>query len=431
MSELSIGVVGLGVMGRNLALNLEEHGFSVAVWDAWPDPVTNTVAAVRGKRITGYHDIGEFVQSLDRPRRIILLVKAGEVVDTTIASLEPFLSPGDVLVDGGNERYTNTERRAARLAQKGIRYFGMGVSGGESGARHGPSLMPGGSPEGYQALEPILTKIAAQHVDGPCVTYVGPGGSGHYVKMVHNGIEYADMQLIAEAYDVLKTLGGLSNVQLAAVFDAWNQGELNSYLVEITAHIFRVRDPEGEGELVDQIVDATAQKGTGKWTVEEASELGVPVPTISTSVDARRFRVPVMPACGPRRSSRGRCPTRPLAGIPRSSWKMSGRPSMRPRHVATPRASTCSVGHRRLTDGAFGLERSHASGRVGALFARASSEGSKRRMTGPPTSRTCSWTKRSGMSSRRGRRASAPLCPWPRRQGFRSSGCPHRLATTT
>jgi 6-phosphogluconate dehydrogenase len=287
MSEMAIGMVGLGVMGRNLALNMEEKGFSVAAWDAWPEPVDRFVAASAGKQIQGFKELEAFVKSIRRPRRIILLVKAGEVVDKTIAALRPFLEPGDLLVDGGNEYYVNTERRTKELAAAGLRYFGMGVSGGELGARNGPSMMPGGDKEGYKELEPILTKIAAQHPDGPCVTYIGPGGSGHYVKMIHNGIEYGDMQLIAEAYDVLKTIGGLTNAELADVFDSWNHVELESYLIEITAKILRKKDPEGKGDLVDMIVDATAQKGTGKWTVQEAAELGVAVPTIATSVEAR------------------------------------------------------------------------------------------------------------------------------------------------
>ena len=287
MSEMAIGMVGLGVMGRNLALNIEEKGFSVAAWDAWPEPVDSFAAATKGKQIRGFHELADFVKSLRRPRRIIMLVKAGDVVDKTIAKLLPLLEDGDLLVDGGNEYYKNTERRTTELLAHKIRYFGMGVSGGETGARHGPSMMPGGDREGYEELAPILTKIAAQHHDGPCVTYIGPGGSGHYVKMVHNGIEYGDMQLIAEAYDVLKTLGGLSNAELADVFDEWNTGELQSYLIEITAKIFRAKDPEGKGDLVDQILDATAQKGTGKWTVQEAAEIGAPLATISTSVDAR------------------------------------------------------------------------------------------------------------------------------------------------
>ncbi len=287
MSEMTIGMIGLGVMGRNLALNIEEKGFSVAAYDAWPEPVDRFVAATSGKRIAGFKELAGFVASLQKPRRIIMLVKAGEVVDKTIAALLPLLEPGDLLVDGGNEYYKETERRTKQLEAVGIRYFGMGVSGGEIGARRGPSMMPGGDRAGYDELAPILTKIAAQHADGPCVTYIGPGGSGHYVKMIHNGIEYGDMQLIAESYDVLRTLGGLSNAELAEVFTTWNEAELQSYLIEITADIFRTKDPEGRGELVDHIVDATAQKGTGKWTVQEASELSVAVPTIATSVEAR------------------------------------------------------------------------------------------------------------------------------------------------
>ena len=287
MADLAIGMVGLGVMGRNLVLNIEEKGFSAAGYDAWPEPVDKFVAATAGKKIQGFKDLGEFVRSLRRPRRIIMLVKAGQVVDDTIAKLRPLLDTGDLLVDAGNEYFPNTERRALDLESAGIRYFGMGVSGGESGARHGPSMMPGGDRAAYEELAPILTKIAAQHKDGPCVTYIGPGGSGHYVKMVHNGIEYGDMQLIAEAYDVLKTLGGMGNAELADVFDEWNGGELQSFLIEITAKVLRFKDPEGGGYLVDHILDATGMKGTGKWTVEDAAELGVAVPTIATSVEAR------------------------------------------------------------------------------------------------------------------------------------------------
>ncbi|HVY47618.1 MAG TPA: decarboxylating NADP(+)-dependent phosphogluconate dehydrogenase [Minicystis sp.] len=289
MSELSIGMIGLGVMGRNLSLNMEDHGFSVAAYDAWPEPVDRFVAEAKGRKIEGFKELAAFVKSLRRPRRIIMLVKAGEVVDKTIAALRPLLEPGDMLVDAGNEYYKNTERRTKELEGAGIRYFGMGVSGGEMGARHGPSLMPGGDKAAYEELAPVFTKIAAQHPDGPCVTYIGPGGSGHYVKMVHNGIEYGDMQLIAEAYDVLKSIGGLSNEELAQVFDQWNQVELKSYLVEITAKIFRKKDPEGKGYLVDNILDATGMKGTGKWTVEDAAELAVPVTTIATSLEAREL----------------------------------------------------------------------------------------------------------------------------------------------
>ena len=288
MDGKAMGMVGLGVMGKNLALNMEEKGFSMAAYDAWPDPVDRFVREAAGKDVAGFKEIGAFVAALSRPRRIVMLVKAGEVVDKTIAALRPFLSPDDVLVDAGNEHFTNTERRARELAPTGIVYFGMGVSGGEEGARRGPSMMPGGAPEGYERLRNVLEAVAAKDPDGlPCVTHCGPGGAGHYVKMVHNGIEYGDMQLIAEAYDVLKTLGGLSNEELADVFAEWNEGELQSFLIEITAKIFRVKDPEGKGALVDQILDATGMKGTGKWTVQDAAEIGAPIPTISSSVDAR------------------------------------------------------------------------------------------------------------------------------------------------
>lgn len=287
MSEMAIGMVGLGVMGRNLSLNMEEKGFSVAAYDAWPGPVDAFAEATKGKQIAAYKSLADFVRSIRRPRRIIMLVKAGDVVDETIAALKPLLEPGDLLVDAGNEYFKNTERRTVELKDAGIRYFGMGVSGGEEGARRGPSLMPGGDRSGYDELSPILTKIAAQHADGPCVTYVGPGGSGHYVKMVHNGIEYGDMELIAEAYSILVTLG-LSNRELADVFEEWNQGELKSYLIEITSKIFRKIDPlEPDMHLIDSILDAASMKGTGKWTVQEAAELGVPVPTIAAAVDAR------------------------------------------------------------------------------------------------------------------------------------------------
>ena len=287
MSNAALGVVGLGVMGRNLALNVEDHGFAVAAWDAWPEPVDEFAAQTEGIDVTAFRDLGDFVGALARPRRILMMVKAGKIVDETIARIAPLLEPGDLLIDGGNEYFENTERRARELAAKELRFFGMGVSGGEHGARHGPSMMPGGDRKAYDDLAPVLTKIAAQVSDGPCVTYCGPGGAGHYVKMVHNGIEYGDMQLIAEAYDVLKTLGGLGNAELADAFDEWNAGELESFLIEITAKIFRKKDPETGGDLIDAIRDTASMKGTGKWTVQDAQSVGVPVPTIAASVDAR------------------------------------------------------------------------------------------------------------------------------------------------
>ncbi|MFN4066894.1 MAG: NADP-dependent phosphogluconate dehydrogenase, partial [Thermosynechococcus sp.] len=234
------------------------------------------------------YSLEEFVASLSRPRRILAMVKAGKPVDDLIQQLKLLLEPGDILIDGGNSLYTDTERRVAEMEAAGLCFFGMGVSGGEEGALNGPSLMPGGSREAYQALEPILTKIAAQVDDGPCVTYIGPGGSGHFVKMVHNGIEYGDMQLIAEAYDLLKNLLGLNHQQLHEVFKSWNETpELNSFLIEITSQIFTYIDPETHLPLVDVIVDAAGQKGTGRWTVESALEMGVAIPTITAAVNAR------------------------------------------------------------------------------------------------------------------------------------------------
>jgi 6-phosphogluconate dehydrogenase len=282
-----IGLVGLAVMGENLALNIEEKGFPVAVYNRTADKVDAFVARAAAKRVVGCKTPAELAAALRRPRRIVMMVKAGAPVDDTIAALRPHLEPGDMLVDGGNEHFSNTERRARELEAAGLRFVGMGVSGGEEGARHGPSLMPGGQPSAYEELAPILTKIAAQVDDGPCVDYMGPGGSGHYVKMVHNGIEYGDMQLIAESYDVLKNVGGLSNEELAGVFSKWNDGELQSFLIEITAKIFRKKDADTGKDLLDVILDATGMKGTGKWTVQQAAELLAPIPTIASSVEAR------------------------------------------------------------------------------------------------------------------------------------------------
>lgn len=287
MGAHDMGMVGLGVMGRNLSYNMTDKGFSVAAYDAWPDPVDRFVNEGAGKPVAGFKDLKQFISSLRTPRRIILLVKAGAVVDRTIEGMMPYLEPGDIVVDAGNEYFQNTERRAGELQAKGIRYFGMGVSGGEEGARNGPSLMPGGNRHAYDELEPVLSKIAAQVADGPCVTYCGPGGAGHYVKMVHNGIEYGDMQLIAESYSLLKHLGGLSNAELADTFAEWNAGELQSFLIEITADIFRTKDPQGDGQLIDAVLDASGMKGTGKWTVQDAADIGAPVPTVATSVEAR------------------------------------------------------------------------------------------------------------------------------------------------
>ncbi|GFZ06647.1 6-phosphogluconate dehydrogenase family protein [Actinidia rufa] len=285
-----IGLAGLAVMGQNLALNIAEKGFPISVYNRTTSKVDETLDRARfegGLPMTGHYSPRDFVLSLERPRSVIILVKAGPPVDQTIAALSDHMEAGDTIIDGGNEWYENTERRIHELAGKGILYLGMGVSGGEEGARHGPSLMPGGSYAAYQNIEDIVKKVAAQVEDGPCVTYIGEGGSGNFVKMVHNGIEYGDMQLISEAYDVLKNVGGLSNSELAEIFSEWNKGELESFLIEITADIFRVRDESGEGELVDKILDKTGMKGTGKWTVQQAAELSVAAPTIAASLDCR------------------------------------------------------------------------------------------------------------------------------------------------
>jgi 6-phosphogluconate dehydrogenase (decarboxylating) len=251
-------------MGQNLALNVAEKGFKISVYNRSSDKTDACVARAQkeglGGNLQGFKDIKDFVASLERPRRVIILVKAGAPVDATIAALSEHMEEGDIIIDGGNEWYENTERRQAALKDKGIIEIGMGVSGGEEGARRGPAMMPGGDAGAYKYLAPIVEKVAAQTDDGACVTYIGPGGSGNFVKMVHNGIEYGDMQLIAEAYDLLKTVGGLSNEELAAVFDEWNKSELESFLVEITASIFKKKDEFADGFLVDKVLDKTGMK---------------------------------------------------------------------------------------------------------------------------------------------------------------------------
>jgi 6-phosphogluconate dehydrogenase len=278
---------------QNLALNVAEKGFKISVYNRSGDKTDNAVARAQkeglGENLVGFKEMGEFVQSLAKPRCVIILVKAGAPVDATIEGLSQHMEPGDIIIDGGNEWYENTERRAKALEEKGLLYLGMGVSGGEEGARNGPSMMPGGSKAAYDVIEPIITKVCAQTDSGPCTTYVGPGGAGNFVKMVHNGIEYGDMQLISEAYDVLKTVGGLTNAELAAAFNEWNAAELDSFLIEISALILAKEDDQkpGDGFLVDKILDKTGMKGTGKWTVQQAAELSVAIPTVASSLDAR------------------------------------------------------------------------------------------------------------------------------------------------
>uniref|UniRef100_B8HQG2 6-phosphogluconate dehydrogenase, decarboxylating n=1 Tax=Cyanothece sp. (strain PCC 7425 / ATCC 29141) TaxID=395961 RepID=B8HQG2_CYAP4 len=289
MSKQQFGLIGLAVMGENLALNVERNGFPIAVYNRTPTKTDAFMAErAQGRNVKATYSIEELVAALERPRRILIMVKAGQPVDDMIAQLKPLLEPGDILIDGGNSLYADTSRRVREMEAAGLRFVGMGVSGGEEGALNGPSLMPGGTREAYEALEPILTKIAAQVDDGPCVTYIGPGGAGHYVKTVHNGIEYGDMQLIAEAYDLLKNALGLNHLQLHEIFSEWNTTpELNSFLIEITAKIFSYLDADTGLPLVEVILDEAGQKGTGRWTVVSALDLGVAIPTITAAVNAR------------------------------------------------------------------------------------------------------------------------------------------------
>ena len=287
MNMAKIGLIGLGVMGQNLALNIERNGFPIAVYDREAPVLDAFIARESGKQIFGAHSPEEFVRSLERPRKIILLVKAGDPVDWTIDLVKPFLEEGDIIIDGGNSNFKDTERRELELKKSGLFMIGSGTSGGEKGALLGPSLMPGGDPQAYEKIRPIWEAIAAKVPDGPCVTYIGPGGSGHFVKMVHNGIEYGDMQLIAEAYGLLRDGFGLSTDEMADIFGEWNRGDLESYLIEITADILRVKDPETGKPLVDLVLDKAGQKGTGKWTSQIALDLGVPIPTIDAAIVAR------------------------------------------------------------------------------------------------------------------------------------------------
>ncbi len=292
MAELAdFGVIGLAVMGENLALNVESRGYRVAVYNRTTEKVDQFLAERgKGKHFVGCHSLAELVAALRPPRLILMMVKAGPAVDELIEQLIPLLSPGDVLIDGGNTHYADTERRVARVESAGLLYVGTGVSGGEEGALKGPSLMPGGSAAAWPLIRPIFQAIAAKvgpRYDIPCCEWIGPGGSGHYVKMVHNGIEYGDMQLIAEAYWLLKQLAGLTNEELYEVFDQWNRGELQSYLIEITRDIFSVRDEWSDGYLVDMIMDKAGAKGTGKWMSQLALDLGVPSTLVTAAVFAR------------------------------------------------------------------------------------------------------------------------------------------------
>ena len=286
-NQSDIGVVGLAVMGQNLILNMNDNGYVVTAYNRTTSKVDEFIAnEAKDTNVVGVHSLEELVSSLKSPRKIMLMIKAGDAVDQEIDKLIPLLEKGDIIIDGGNSLYTDTSRREKYVSSKGLLYVGTGVSGGEEGARHGPSIMPGGSPEAWPYVKDIFQKISAK-VDNvvPCCDWVGQGGAGHYVKMVHNGIEYGDMQLICEAYDLLKKYAGLSNDRIAQIFDEWNKGELDSYLIEITADILAYK--ENDESLIDKIMDTAGQKGTGKWTVVDSAQLGQPVTLISEAVFAR------------------------------------------------------------------------------------------------------------------------------------------------
>ena len=287
-SQSDIGLIGLAVMGQNLVLNMADHGYTVAVYNRTTSKVDEFLQGpAKGKSIVGAHDLPTFVSKLKRPRRVMLMVKAGDPVDEFIDQLVPHLEEGDIIVDGGNSHFPDSQRRYEALKEKGILFVGAGISGGEEGARHGPSIMPGGNPEAWPHVKEIFQAIAARSDDGaPCCEWVGEGGAGHYVKMVHNGIEYGDMQLICEAYDLLKRGAHLSSSELSSTFADWDKGPLNSYLIEITSQIFSKNDTDGH-PLVDKILDVAGQKGTGKWTGIDALDRGMPLTLIGEAVFAR------------------------------------------------------------------------------------------------------------------------------------------------
>jgi 6-phosphogluconate dehydrogenase len=288
MDKSHLGLIGLAVMGENLALNMERNGIHVAVFNRTS---TRTEEFIRtrgaGKNFAACYSLKEFVSQLEAPRMILMMVKAGPAIDQTIQSLRPLLSEGDILIDGGNSFFKDTERRSKEIEAAGLHYLGVGVSGGEDGALNGPSIMPGGTEDAYTNVEPIFTAISAKVNGEPCVAYMGPRGAGHYVKMVHNGIEYGDMQLIAEAYDLMSHGLGMCAGEIADLFEEWNKGILSSYLVDITAAVLRKIDERTGKPLVDSIRDAAGQKGTGKWTSQEGFDLGYPIPTINAAVEAR------------------------------------------------------------------------------------------------------------------------------------------------
>lgn len=287
MKSNQIGVIGLAVMGSNLALNMADHGYAVAAYNRTYSVGEKVVAENPHKNMTLYKELKDFITSLELPRKIVLMVKSGNAVDAVIEELIPLLDQGDIIMDGGNSNFKDTIRRTTAIEALGFRYLGIGISGGEEGARKGPAIMPGGSPDAYAFVKEILEDISAKYNGEPCANYMGTDGAGHYVKMVHNGIEYADMQLIAESYSILKQVGGFSNDEIADIFAKWNEGELESFLIEITAQIFKSRDPETGKHMIDVILDSAGQKGTGKWTAEEALNTGTDASLLASSVFAR------------------------------------------------------------------------------------------------------------------------------------------------
>jgi 6-phosphogluconate dehydrogenase len=286
-SKYTLGMIGLGTMGRNLLLNMADNGFAVTGYDKDPNMIQKLEEDGAEHKLTAYAVLEDFVASLELPRRIMLLVPAGPIVDSVIKELEPLLAKGDIIIDSGNSHFTDTSRRAIELSEKGIHFFGMGISGGEEGARFGPSIMPGGDKTAYGAMKNILEAVSAKVNGDPCVAYIGPGASGHFVKMVHNGIEYAMMQLLAETYDILKTALGYTNEQIYKVFEEWNNGRLQSFLLEVTRDIFAFKDEKTGGYLLDMIKDEAKSKGTGKWTSQVSMDLQLPIPTINEAVSTR------------------------------------------------------------------------------------------------------------------------------------------------
>lgn len=283
-----IGLIGLGVMGKSLALNMEDKGFEISVFNYTPEETRAFMAdEAKGKNISGFYDLESFVNSLEKPRKIFLMITAGNPVDQMIQKLIPLLEKGDLIMDGGNTYFHDTERRIKELKEKGILYLGIGISGGEAGALNGPSIMPGGSVEAYDLVKDIMLKIAAQTEAGPCCTYVGNGAAGHFVKMLHNGIEYAMMQAMSEVYDILRNALKLSSEEIGQIFEKWNKGKLNSYLMEISYKIMRHRDEETGKPSVEIILDKAGQKGTGKWTAQTSLDLGIPAPSLTAAVEGR------------------------------------------------------------------------------------------------------------------------------------------------